>query len=1500
MSFERGRAPLFFFFIFPFFISACYYYLFANRFSFFVPSKTFLLLSILFLFLLAFLVRADEQQTAAQQNQPLLDQQQPPTEDQAQSVEIIEENPFDTAPEPPQEYDYTAGPPPETPVEENPKLLRAINSRGFENSFLQKQKNKDEIEIEDRANKRNARFTRLSSLVPGASLGFEEVETRLASPSADAEPVSAYAIDPSQFSFQTGILTSVATGHFLYKCSDWNFYERRCPSEWRKIMDLVPGQEYSILLGPTDPAYSEADPLQNFNASDYYLPVGSVFAGVLGNTNQSDGVSFDIQESLVGPSKNATAVFQLSATATTPQYQSWDGDAKTWSATQSGQATGGGNVYWQVLKACPNRDERILVTLDSLSDIYAQTWNSTNWTARTALELTAQANTRQAYDLAYEQLSGDAIVAWANATVQSIWYRVWNGNAWSAVQSLTIGTAATANIRVKLYERPGSDDLMLFVETAVTSTYSDLYAARWNGNGFDAATQIDLAIATNTGQAFDGAWEPSGSEFVLFYANTSVPINYRNYSAGTWAAGRAGFSGGNGAVRNVRTASFPGTEEVMACWQEFAAADLDCQLWNATAVGTGKEQETTMEAYATTRNFDVAPVTSTSGGFVIILGDANDDWYDFFLCNSAANCFSGTYTTAANTPIALWSSSQFGAGVDTSWGMIEADPNNAGNLTLVGASQTIANGWYRNQIYCNSVSCYATSGNWVSLGGATTSVAYEAADLEFDAHQLFRAEAWHNSTPTSGIPSNAQVYTLNVTAKFNSTYETDYQLNIFNWTDSSWGQCASSAVTKDAWTVFTCNYSSGFADLRSPDSEKRIRISINETKSHGKQSLLKQDYLKFFMNWEAPPWYDQGPQGYGVNNSNPLPGEWIKFYSFWYDDSALYNHTLEWNATGSMQNQSWTWFAQSNASWANWTVQVPAGQEGKWLAGRIWANDSKNIFNSTPLSFLSVQNVSPSVSDTFSNASTITPADFFCVNASATDVGAGVVLVWATITFPNTTVINVSLSDTGCNAGGAGDGAYGALVNSTSTQGKLFINTTWANDSVGNTGFQTPFPNIAVRVSLTNYSSTTLRPNGTGTYAEWTTQYPATGNHFDKVNETTADGDSSYVESSTDNHRDSFELTDVPYSDAEIANVTVYFVAEKLTSATTNLASLIRTNGADYEGVSQSLTQGTYNVFSEFYNTNPQTGAEWTAAEVNALQAGVRLKSAKDARTTQVYVVVFHTTPPTVNATSANVSKLPANRSFCVNASAGWGSYPVDTVWATITFPNSTAANITLSDTGCNAGGTGDKWYGTAIDGLRDPGTLWVNQSWVNDSTGWLGSQAPSPNIKIIVGNAIGGSDSYVGFYGNLSFKLRNNTALGNELYSSEGNAGGLFVSIAASTPNWAKLKAADRPTDMPLMDTDIGLLDGKDLLENNYADDYNTMCGGLNLSVMNSSDKNWKIGVLYSDKDLSDTYSAGDNVLFCVQITSPSTNYLGGLSNYETAFPKAFANNVDFWHDLS
>ena len=132
-----------------------------------------------------------------------------------------------------------------------------------------------DIEIEP--NQRVARRVVIHDLQVNASItaGIDEVpadairETRLR---RTGPVLKAFAIDLGGLNFTDALVTGVAQGTALHKCALWDYAAQSCRGSWTKIMDLVPGREYTITLTPGDPGYAETGVATINSRKPIYLP----------------------------------------------------------------------------------------------------------------------------------------------------------------------------------------------------------------------------------------------------------------------------------------------------------------------------------------------------------------------------------------------------------------------------------------------------------------------------------------------------------------------------------------------------------------------------------------------------------------------------------------------------------------------------------------------------------------------------------------------------------------------------------------------------------------------------------------------------------------------------------------------------------------------------------------------------------------------------------------------------------------------------------------------------------------------------------------------------------------------------------------------------------------------------------------------------------------------------------------------------------------------------
>jgi hypothetical protein len=145
-------------------------------------------------------------------------------------------------------------------------------------------------------------------------------------------------------------------------------------------------------------------------------------------------------------------------------------------------------------------------------------------------------------------------------------------------------------------------------------------------------------------------------------------------------------------------------------------------------------------------------------------------------------------------------------------------------------------------------------------------------------------------------------------------------------------------------------------------------------------------------------------------------------------------------------------------------------------------------------------------------------------------------------------------------------------------------------DGVGNNDY---LGNVRVNAQLTTAPGDLTEMLVTGAAANW-----------DAVNEAVLT-ETEYVYSSTIGNRDLYTMN------PSITALNIFGVqvvgAWRQDDATQMMGhSLIKTHGTIYEGADNELAQN-YHYYRDLYELNPNTGVGWTAAELNAVQAGQKL-----------------------------------------------------------------------------------------------------------------------------------------------------------------------------------------------------------------------------------------------------------------------------------------------------
>lgn len=203
-----------------------------------------------------------------------------------------------------------------------------------------------------------------------------------------------------------------------------------------------------------------------------------------------------------------------------------------------------------------------------------------------SLEWTAEMNDdyaeSRAFDVAFEQRSGRAMVAWSGGA-ESVWYRLLDGDAWTAPRRATLPPGSSF-LWVELAARDGSDDLAL----AARTLSGRRYAARWRADAWGAEQELVEEAPALPSRDFALAFE-SGSGGLLAVWGPRSRLARLSAEAVTWTAPQA-FDVVSGRVTHVDLAPRPGSDQiaVLLCDAD-GTGRLGAAIWDGSVIAERRE-----------------------------------------------------------------------------------------------------------------------------------------------------------------------------------------------------------------------------------------------------------------------------------------------------------------------------------------------------------------------------------------------------------------------------------------------------------------------------------------------------------------------------------------------------------------------------------------------------------------------------------------------------------------------------------------------------------------------------------------------------------------------------------------------------------------------------------------------------------------------------------------------------------------------------------------------
>jgi len=128
-------------------------------------------------------------------------------------------------------------------------------------------------------------------------------------------------------------------------------------------------------------------------------------------------------------------------------------------------------------------------------------------------------------------------------------------------------------------------------------------------------------------------------------------------------------------------------------------------------------------------------------------------------------------------------------------------------------------------------------------------------------------------------------------------------------------------------------------------------------------------------------------------------------------------------------------------------------------------------------------------------------------------------------------------------------------------------------------------------------------PTGDGALQEWD---PSAGAGWECVDDSAPDGDATYVLSDSAGDISLFTCDGIAVDDV-VLGIDVLAMVKKDDAPERTMQMVIRPDVTDYNGsTTHSLTTG-YKYYGQMWETNPETAAQWTPAEIADLQFGMEL-----------------------------------------------------------------------------------------------------------------------------------------------------------------------------------------------------------------------------------------------------------------------------------------------------
>ncbi|MEN9920299.1 MAG: hypothetical protein RL538_192 [Candidatus Parcubacteria bacterium] len=265
-------------------------------------------------------------------------------------------------------------------------------------------------------------------------------------------------------------------------------------------------------------------------------------------------------------------------TQTEPRFRLWDGSA--WGAEDT-MSDVGAPVRWAVVRAATTREEYVAATVGSDADVNVQVYSTGAWGNLQEMTTNMGSVAARGFDVAYETLSGDAMVAYCDGDADPSYY-IWNGSTWTSGGTINLASASNCEW-IQLASDPVSDEIIILSRDTTGGQYE---AQVWSGSAWgNSSVQGSVVDAAHEGMAV--MYEESGGQ-ALIVTSDGNPARFRwnSWSGSAWAGAATVTLGDD--LEWAKMVRDEGSDEILLCYQDEDSASGVVQ-WSGSAWGAFSE-----------------------------------------------------------------------------------------------------------------------------------------------------------------------------------------------------------------------------------------------------------------------------------------------------------------------------------------------------------------------------------------------------------------------------------------------------------------------------------------------------------------------------------------------------------------------------------------------------------------------------------------------------------------------------------------------------------------------------------------------------------------------------------------------------------------------------------------------------------------------------------------------------------------------------------------------